>query len=217
MTSVKEAVGFTSATEIFGADLSDLNANLDDHVDEIMKRIFRRKLYSLMSHVVCNEAMLLNVLYWHCTHGSMHCPITGKPLVGYTLRDPPWVRNRLLEQIAEWWVTIVMTEGGQALQELPDFMYCPITNMPMDNVYTLTDGTSYSEAILKWLERNHTSPLTRLDTRLPTTDEPRTYIIRNRPVEAMFDIIRRARRLFLEGTPASGERKPKRKLDETLQ
>ena len=194
MTSVEGAIGF-----MYAIDSRGIYEHIQ-HIDEIMQRIFRVRMYSLMSHAVCSEAMLLNVLYWRYFDGPMHCPVTGKPLVGHSLLEPPWIRNRLLEQIVEWWVMVFMTQGDRALLDLPDFMNCPITQTFMGgDIYMLTDGTSYSNAVLKWLKKHVTSPLTRLDTRVPTTSNgiKRTLVQANQAVQTILGIIQRRRRLFL--------------------
>jgi len=49
------------------------------------------------------------------------------------------------------------------MTEIPEAYICPITQSVMEDPYIICDGSSYEKAaIMEWLDKHHTSPLTRL-------------------------------------------------------
>ena len=52
-------------------------------------------------------------------------------------------------------------ENLQSTNNLPRSIYCPITRMPMMDPVIISDGNSYErKAIIEWVKKKKTSPLT---------------------------------------------------------
>ena len=152
-------------------------------------------MFTVMSHVLYSSRLLLDILYGQYFQTRLQCPFTDRALIGHTLLHPPFIRNRLVEEIVQWWMGTVSQKGKQALLNLPSFFTCTISMQIMDgDVYLISDGTSYSTHIITWLRYNQTSPLTRRDTRLPTTTGLRAFLIRNSPAEILIAMILQLRK-----------------------